>query len=339
VYRSIAATDALFCELRRDAANTTADAAAVPLKSWEGRDVWRWTFADGRSHLYVVGDRWFVFPTTTTAEPFLLDHIPVDFMDAVVTILSHAVDGELPVCVLCQETMADCVLPCVDARTGECVGKHRLCEECAAQWVRSHLRSLDAWYADTVHTEAEALARTPRPPVLTCPLCRCPFDVGEVLPLSRLAVDRRRRRPPPAVDLAAALRGAQIRRRNERPDAPLRGIRIGGDATATARSSSYHRSALTTQSLPPEYDTGIRYDGGYAFVGGTERCAAAARCHRTAFVRFNCGHKVWCLRCYNGYVRRRGGRMGRVPCPRPVCRARIATAAYSDTDTLDFRAH
>ncbi len=31
------------------------------------------------------------------------------------------------------------------------------------------------------------------------------------------------------------------------------------------------------------------------------------RCHRTAFVCFNCGHKVRCLRCYNGYVRRRGG--------------------------------
>ncbi len=125
------------------------------------------------------------------------------------------------------------------------------------------------------------------------------------------------------------------------------GVESGGGRTprpVAAAAVRYHRSSLTTQSLPPEFDAGTRYDGGYApFVGGSEPCASPVvpghrRCRRPAFVRFNCGHKVWCLRCYNDHMRRRGWRMGRVTCPRPACRARIATAAYADTDPGDFRA-
>jgi hypothetical protein len=278
-YRTVAAADLaadpLYRELRRDAGAT---AAAAPLKSWNGKDVWRWTFADhGRSRLYVVGGRWFAFflPSPAAAavpRHHLPERIPADFIDLIVTLQAHTVDGELPTCALCLETIAGFVLPCLDARTGESVGKHRLCDECAIRWIRSHARSLDAWYANTIRTEAEALMHRPQSPVLACPLCRYPFDIDEILPLSRLAVDRRRHPPPPSassVDLAA-LRAGQIRRRNERRDAQLRELQDRYDECRRKTSPT------TSPSTTTGGGAGARGGAGGGGIGRTRPATAAA---------------------------------------------------------------
>ncbi len=58
---------------------------------------------------------------------------------------------------------------------------------------------------------------------------------------------------------------------------------------------------------------------------------------KMSFVRFNCGHKVLCLKCYNEYVKGDGDIMKTYVCPWQDCRTKYAQTAFVDTDSSNFR--